>query len=52
MVLQFLRGASKRDVPEQKASATGPVIAVHGAGRAVWSGRDVACMRVDPSAGV
>ncbi len=41
MVLQFLRGASKTDVPEQKASATGPVIAFHGSGRAVWSARDV-----------
>ncbi|MCP5074621.1 MAG: phage portal protein [Rhodobacteraceae bacterium] len=44
MVLQFLRGASKTDAPERKASATGAVIAIHGAGRAVWSGRDVASL--------
>ncbi|MCO6381877.1 MAG: phage portal protein [Vannielia sp.] len=41
MVFDFLRrerggGA----VPEQKASATGPVIAYHGAGRVAWSPRD------------
>lgn len=41
MVLQFLRSASQRDVPEEKASATGPVIAFHGAGRPAWSARDV-----------
>ncbi len=34
----FRRGAQ---VPEQKASATGPVIAYHGAGRVAWSPRDV-----------
>ncbi|HBQ35896.1 MAG TPA: phage portal protein [Rhodobacteraceae bacterium] len=34
----FRRGA---DVPEQKASATGPVVAYHGAGRVAWSPRDV-----------
>ena len=28
-------------MPEQKASATGPVIAYHGAGRVAWSPRDV-----------
>lgn len=41
MVLQFLRSASQKDVPEEKASATGPVIAFHGAGRPAWSARDV-----------
>ena len=44
MVLQFLRGASEKGVPEKKASATGPVIAFHGAGRPVWSARDVASL--------
>ncbi len=34
----FRRGAQ---VPEQKASAAGPVIAYHGAGRVAWSPRDV-----------
>ncbi|PIB24969.1 phage portal protein [Amylibacter kogurei] len=43
MVLQFLKGA--RDaVPETKASAAAPVVAFHGAGRAVWSGRDTASL--------
>jgi HK97 family phage portal protein len=41
MVLQFLRGASQKAVPEEKASAAGPVIAFHGAGRPAWSARDV-----------
>jgi phage portal protein BeeE len=40
MVLEFLRGASARDIPEVKASAAAPVIAFHGSGRAVWSSRD------------
>ncbi|WGI20842.1 phage portal protein [Amylibacter sp. IMCC11727] len=44
MVLQFLRGASQKDVPEEKASATGPVIAFHGAGRPAWSARDVSSL--------
>lgn len=34
----FKKGA---EVPEQKASATGPVVAYHGAGRVAWSPRDV-----------
>ncbi len=34
----FRKGAA---VPEQKASATGPVVAYHGAGRVAWSPRDV-----------
>ncbi|SMX42082.1 phage portal protein [Actibacterium lipolyticum] len=34
----FRRGA--QEVPEKKASATGPVVAWHGAGRVAWSPRD------------
>ncbi len=34
----FQRGSA--EVPEVKASATGPVIAFHGAGRVAWSARD------------
>ena len=34
----FRRGAA--EVPEQKASATGPVVAWHSAGRVAWSPRD------------
>ncbi|MDP4031634.1 MAG: phage portal protein [Pseudorhodobacter sp.] len=40
MVFDFLRRAEKL-VPEQKASATGPVIAYSGSGRVAWSPRDV-----------
>ncbi|WP_116133705.1 phage portal protein [Tropicimonas sp. IMCC34043] len=43
MVLEFLRGSHRSgpaELPERKASATGPVIAWQGAGRAVWSPRD------------
>jgi len=40
MVLDFFRRGAAA-VPEQKASATGPVIAYHGAGRVAWSPRDV-----------
>jgi len=32
--------AKGQEIPEQKASATGPVIAYHGAGRVAWSPRD------------
>ncbi|MGX9350679.1 phage portal protein [Shimia sp. W99] len=39
MVFDFLRRRGK-DVPEQKASATGPVVAWQGAGRVAWSPRD------------
>lgn len=39
MVFDFLKRGST-DVPETKASATGPVIAYHGSGRVVWSPRD------------
>jgi HK97 family phage portal protein len=37
MLLDFFR---KQEAPEQKASATGPVIAYHGSGRVAWSPRD------------
>lgn len=40
MVLQYLRSRADARVPEEKASATGPVIAFHGAGRPAWSARD------------
>lgn len=45
MILDFFRsagsaGAADRDVPETKASAAGPVMAWHGAGRVAWSPRD------------
>ncbi|MEM6618566.1 MAG: phage portal protein [Pseudomonadota bacterium] len=40
MVLQYLRGRADARAPEEKASATGPVIAFHGAGRPAWSARD------------
>ena len=45
MVFDFLRRPdlrqSERAAPEQKASATGPVIAYQGSGRVAWSPRDV-----------
>ncbi len=40
MVLDFLRKGSERDAPEQKASATGPVVAFQSSGRVAWSARD------------
>jgi HK97 family phage portal protein len=40
MVFDFLR-RPEQIVPEQKASATGPVIAYQGSGRVAWSPRDV-----------
>jgi len=42
MVLRFLRG--KTSVAEVKASGAAPMIAFHGAGRPVWSARDVASL--------
>lgn len=45
----FRRGGA--DVPEVKASATGPVVAFHGAGRAAWSPRDVASLTRNGFAG-
>ena len=41
MILDFFRqGMVAPEPPEQKASATGPIVAWHGAGRVVWSPRD------------
>ena len=41
MILDFFRnGGAAEAVPESKASATGPVMAWHGAGRVAWSPRD------------
>ena len=40
MVLNFFRQSPTQEVPEQKASATGPVIAYHSSGRVAWSPRD------------
>jgi HK97 family phage portal protein len=39
MMFDFLRGGPKA-VPEQKASATGPVVAFASGGRVAWSARD------------
>ncbi|MEO1732588.1 MAG: phage portal protein [Pseudomonadota bacterium] len=40
MGLDFWRRDAAKTVPEQKASATGPVVAYHSAGRVAWSPRD------------
>ncbi len=40
MIMDFFRQKGAAEVPEQKASATGPVMAWHGAGRVAWSPRD------------
>ena len=41
MIMDFFRQRGvAQDAPEQKASATGPVMAWHGAGRVAWSPRD------------
>ncbi|MDM8165342.1 phage portal protein [Roseovarius sp.] len=41
MIVDFFRQrGAEPAVPEQKASATGPVMAWHGAGRVAWSPRD------------
>ncbi len=45
MILDFFRnagpaGSASPEVPETKASAAGPVMAWHGAGRVAWSPRD------------
>jgi HK97 family phage portal protein len=46
MVLEFLRGGDRLRAMEKKASAAGPVLAFHGAGRVAWSPRDtVSLMR-------
>ena len=39
MVFDFLKGRAA-EAPEQKASATGPVISYHSSGRVAWSARD------------
>lgn len=44
MVFDFLRRSAGAEVPEAKASATGPVVAYHGAGRVAWSPRDTASL--------
>lgn len=43
MVFDFLKRTAD-DVPEQKASAAGPVVAYHSAGRVAWSARDTASL--------
>ncbi|WP_223421620.1 phage portal protein [Tateyamaria pelophila] len=40
MVFNFFRSARRADVPEQKASATGKVVAWQNGGRVAWSPRD------------
>ena len=44
MVFQFLRRGVAAEVPEVKASATGPVVAHLSAGRVAWSPRDTATL--------
>ena len=44
MVFDFLRRGAKDAVPEQKASATGPVVAYQSSGRVAWSPRDTASL--------
>lgn len=44
MVWRIFRAAKPQAAPEAKASAAGPALAFHGAGRAVWSARDAATM--------
>ncbi|MEM6940551.1 MAG: phage portal protein [Pseudomonadota bacterium] len=39
-MFDFLRRGAVEQVPEAKASATGPVIAYHSSGRVAWSARD------------
>ena len=41
MVFDFLRRGRNVDVPETKASATGPVVSYQTSGRVAWSPRDV-----------
>lgn len=40
MIMDFFKRADAPQVPETKASATGPVVALQGAGRVAWSPRD------------
>lgn len=44
MAFDFFKRRSREDIPETKASATGPVIAYHGAGRVAWTARDTASL--------
>jgi HK97 family phage portal protein len=40
MIMDFFKRGDAQQVPETKASATGPVVAFQGAGRVAWSPRD------------
>jgi len=40
MIMDFFKRGEAGQVPEVKASATGPVVALQGAGRVAWSPRD------------
>jgi len=44
MAFDFLRRGKAGKAPERKASATGPVVAWHSAGRVAWSPRDSASL--------
>ncbi len=44
MAFDFLRRGKADATPERKASATGPVVAWHSAGRVAWSPRDTAAL--------
>ncbi|MFA3917841.1 phage portal protein [Ruegeria hyattellae] len=44
MVFDFLRRRAKAEIPEAKASASGPVVTWHSAGRVAWSARDTASL--------
>jgi HK97 family phage portal protein len=44
MGFNFLRRAATAEAPEQKASATGPVVAYQTSGRVAWSPRDTASL--------
>lgn len=50
MVLDFLRREAPKP-PEQKASATGPVVAWSGSGRVAWSPRDIGSLMRNGFAG-
>ncbi len=44
MILDYFRQSQATTAPEQKASATGRVVALQGAGRVAWSPRDTATL--------
>ncbi|MEM6887164.1 MAG: phage portal protein [Pseudomonadota bacterium] len=44
MAFDFLRRTADAEVPERKASATGPVVAYQTSGRVAWSPRDAASL--------